>query len=171
VALSKAIEALEPLARRPGATSDTLALFGRTQLLTGDIARAEATLWQASLAMPIRLESLLWHADAAERLGRLNLARESLRRWTILAPDSHPERSAVFERSGDLATRLGDPFGAAWAFERATLGSASSARIWAKLAGAQLNNRDTTAARASIDRGRTLFPGDPALSALQRRLR
>jgi tetratricopeptide (TPR) repeat protein len=171
MAISKALEALEPIARRPGAGSEALALFGRAQLLAGDAARAEATLWQASLSVPIRLESLLWHADAAERLGRLNVARESLRRWTVLAPDAHANRPPVFERIGDLAARLGDPSAALRAFEQAALGPTPSARMWAKLASAQLSRGDAAAARVSIERGLGFFPRDSGLAALQRRLR
>jgi tetratricopeptide (TPR) repeat protein len=171
VAISKALEALEPIARRPGATSEALVLCGRAQFLAGDTARAEATLWQASRSVPIRAESLLWHATAAERLGRLDSARESLRRWTVLAPDAHAERAAVFERIGDLAARVGDSTSALRAFEQAALAPTPSARIWAKLARAQLSRGDAAAARLSIDRGLGLFPRDPGLTALQRGLR
>jgi tetratricopeptide (TPR) repeat protein len=171
VAVSKALEALEPIARRPGATSEALALFGRAQFLAGVTAQAEATLWQASLSLPIRLEALLWHADAAVRLGRINAARESLRRWTVLAPNSHADRAGVFERLGDLAARSGDPAAALRAFEQAAQGPTPSARMLTKLATAQLGRGDATAARVSIERGLGLFPRDPSLAELQRRLR
>lgn len=171
VAINKALEALGPIARRPGATSEALVLYGRAQFLAGDTVRAEATLWQASLSVPIRVESLLWHATAAERLGRLNVARESLRRWTVLAPHAHTDRAAVFERIGDLAARSGDPAAALRAFEQAALGPTPPARLWAKLARAQLGRKDAAAALVSTERGLGLFPHDPELAALRRRLR
>lgn len=171
VALRKALEALDPIARRPGASSEALALLGRAQSLTGDLTQAEATLRLASTTLPLRLDALIWHAETAERLGRLNAARESLDRWAAIAPDSHVERPAVFERIGDFSERLGDQAAAVTAFEQAIRAAVPSLRTLARLAALQLSRGDAAGARATLDRGLATYPGDPRLLALRRQLK
>ncbi len=171
MALRKAAEALEPLARRPGASSEALALYGRVLLVSGELAAAEAVLREATLVLPVRLEALAWHADAAERLGRLAVARESLERWTVLASEAAAGRAAQFERLGDLQVRLGDRAAAVRALRQAVQVAGAPASAWLALIRAQTAIGDTAGAAASAERAASLFPRDAVILALARRLR
>lgn len=170
VALRKAIEALQTLARRPGASSEELALYGRALSLSGESGQAAAVLEQAVAALPIYPDALLWHAEAAERGGHLSRAREALEQWTVVAPAS-ADRSPVFERIGEIHLRLGDSAAALRAFELAAQAPAPRASALAALARLQVAGNFLDAARATVERGLRLFPREPALVALQRRLR
>ena len=168
VGLRKAIGALEPFTRGPSASAEALALYGRALVLSGDVARGEAMLRQAADMLPVSPDTLLWLADAAERLGRYPAVRSALERWAAIAPESHPNLAAVYERIGDLATRLGDPAAAVRAWQLAA-GPAASAGLLARLAEAELAEGHTDAARAAVARGLARDPRHPVLLALQRK--
>jgi tetratricopeptide (TPR) repeat protein len=84
-AIGKALEALEPIAARTDATSETLALYGRALLLSGNAAAAERTLQQAVSRAPADPVAYRHLADAAERLGHTRLAAEASAHYTLLA--------------------------------------------------------------------------------------
>lgn len=170
VALRKALEALQPLARRPGASSEAVALYGRALSLSGETALAETTLEQAAATLPIYPDALLWHAEVAERAGHLSRALDSLERWTVIAPEA-PGRSGSFERIGGMHIRLGNPELAIRAFEQAVQAPSPPASALAKLAQLQASTGRADAAKATVERGLALFPRDAALLALQRKLR
>jgi tetratricopeptide (TPR) repeat protein len=169
VGLRKAIEALEPFTRGQSPSSEALALYGRALALSGELVRGEAALRQAADILPVSPDTLLWLADAAERLGHYPVVRSSLERWAAIAPESDPNLPAVFERIGDLATRLGDPAAAAKAWQLAA-GPAASAGLLARLSQAELAAGDIVAARAALARGLARDPRHPVLLALQRKL-
>ena len=171
VALGKALAALQPLASRPTASSEAMALYGRALMLSGNLKEAETFLRLASEALPVRMEALVWHADAAERLGRLAAARLSLERWITLAPESAAETGAVLERTGALGLRLGDTTGAAAALRRATDVPSRRPSAFTALANLQITLAQREAASATVARGLDVFPQDAALLALNRRLR
>ena len=169
VGLRKALEALEPFTRGPSASGEAVALSGRALVLSGDVARGEAMLRQAADILPVSQETLLWLADAAERLGHYALVRSGLVRWAAIAPETDPNLPAVYERIGDLARRLGDPDAAARAWQLAA-GPTASAGLLARLAEAELANGHADAAKAAVARGLGRDPRHPVLLALQRRL-
>jgi tetratricopeptide (TPR) repeat protein len=84
-AVSKALEALEPVARQPDASSETLALYGRALLLSGDAAAAERTLQAAVSRAPADPLAYRDLAAAATRLGHAAIAKEAAARYTLLA--------------------------------------------------------------------------------------
>jgi tetratricopeptide (TPR) repeat protein len=167
--LRKALEALEPLTHGPRTSGDALSLYGRTLVVAGDLLRGEAALRQAAEMLPVSLDTLLWLADAADRLGHAALVRSSLERWAALAPESHPNLSAVYERIGDLAVNAGDSKAAVRAW-RLAAGPSPSTALLVRLATAEAATGETVAARATVERGLAKDPHQPALLALQRRL-
>ena len=169
VGLRKALEALEPLTHGPMTSGDALALYGRTLVVAGDLARGEAALKQAADMLPVSLDTLVWLADAADRLGHATLVRSSLERWAALAPESHPNLPAVYERIGDLAVNAGDQKAAVRAW-RLAAGPSPSVALLVRLATAEAATGETVAARATVERGLAKDPRQPALLALQRRL-
>jgi tetratricopeptide (TPR) repeat protein len=171
MALRKALAALQPLAGRPTASSEALALYGRALMLSGNVNEAETFLRQASETFPVRMEALSWHADAAERIGRLAAARQSLERWITLAPESTADQGAVLERIGALGLRLGDTAGAAAALLRATEAPSRRSSAFSALANLQLTVGQRDAASGTVSRGLEVFPQDAALLSMARRLR
>ena len=84
VALRKALEALQPAATRAGASSETLALYGRALLLSGDLAAAEVVLQQAVTRFPLEPIAFLHLAQAAERLRHPAVALAARDRYDAL---------------------------------------------------------------------------------------
>jgi tetratricopeptide (TPR) repeat protein len=169
VGLRKALEALEPFTRGASASGEAGALYGRALVLSGDVARGEMFLREAAAVLPVSPDTLLWLADAAERLGHYALVRSALERWAAIAPESDQNLPAVYERIGDLATRLGDPAAAARAWHLAA-GPTASAGLLARLAEVELANGHTDAAKTAVARGLARDPRHPVLLALQRKL-
>jgi len=84
VALSKALQALEPAAARANASSDTLTLYGRALLLSGQVEAAERTLQQAASMLPVEPAAFLYLSSAAQRRGHVSTAHEALIKYTTL---------------------------------------------------------------------------------------
>ena len=105
VALSKAIEALAPLAASTSTSGEVLALYGRAMLLAGDARAAERILLQAAARTPVDPDTLRRLADAAQRLGHLAVARDALRRYITLA-DERDVDPATAVRLATLEERL-----------------------------------------------------------------
>jgi tetratricopeptide (TPR) repeat protein len=105
VALSKAIEALQPLAAAATASSEALALYGRAMLLSGDARAAERILLQAAGRPPVDPETFRRLADASQRLGHLAVARDALLRYVALA-DERDVDAATTARLANLQQRL-----------------------------------------------------------------
>jgi tetratricopeptide (TPR) repeat protein len=87
VALRKATLALQPLARRPDATSEVLTLLAEALLLSDQVTEAERTLQQAITRQPVEPAAFRHLADIARRRGRPQLAREAEARYAALIPD------------------------------------------------------------------------------------
>ena len=101
VALNKAIEALQPMAASATASGETLTLYGRAMLMSGDPPVAERTLLQAAGRTPVDPAAFRYLADAAERLGHIAIARDALLRYVALAGDGAID-SAVAQRLARL---------------------------------------------------------------------
>ena len=86
VAVDKAVAALQPMARRPDATSETLAMLGEALLRAGRISEAERVLQQAVTRQPIAPIAYRHLAEAARRRGRAATARAAEARYALLAP-------------------------------------------------------------------------------------
>jgi tetratricopeptide (TPR) repeat protein len=100
VALGKALEALQPRAVAPGATSETLTLYGRAIFLSGNAAAAERLLTEATAQAPVDPMAFRYLADAAERAGHAATARDALLRYAALvtAGELDPAMTARIER-------------------------------------------------------------------------
>jgi tetratricopeptide (TPR) repeat protein len=88
VALSKAIEALQPAAARTDANSETRSLFGRALALSGNMAAAERMLLQAVATPPVDPSAYRYLAEVARRLGHLAVARDAAAKYATLAPST-----------------------------------------------------------------------------------
>jgi superkiller protein 3 len=97
VALSKAIEALQPAAAQDTGTSDALALYGRALFLAGDTESGLRTLQQATSSLPVSPEAFVWLAAAAQRRGDAAIANEALADYATLVDN---------QTSGEVAARV-----------------------------------------------------------------
>ncbi len=95
IALDKALEALQPVASSTTASADTLTLYGRALLLSGDPGRAERALVEAARRPPVDPAAYRYLADAAERLGNRPAAREALLRYVALIGEEEVDRPTV----------------------------------------------------------------------------
>lgn len=169
VALKKALEALQSVARRGPATSEALLLLGRAQALAGDQASAERSFRQATMRFPLEPVALLQLSMTAERLGHLATARDAMARYSALSGDGTPP----FERAmhlGDLSLRLNEPALAAEWYAKAAPHSQGGALACLRLAEARVRMKDMPGARRAVEEGLRLEPRNKALHALQRQL-
>lgn len=104
VALAKSLEALQPLAASTSASADTLTLYGRALLLSGDARRAEVTLAEAARRLPVEPETFRYLAEAAERLGHRPMAREALRRYIALVGQDEVD-AQIIDRLASVSDR------------------------------------------------------------------
>jgi tetratricopeptide (TPR) repeat protein len=169
VALNKALEALDVVARRNPPDSEALLLLGRAQLLAGDVAAAERTLKQATAQLPIEPAALLQLAAVAERGGHPGTARDALIRYTAISGDGIPPADRA-THLGDLSMRLNEPSAAANWYGKAADSPTAGPAIFARLAEAQFRAGDQAGALASVERGLEREPRNPTLLGLQRRL-
>ena len=88
VALSKAIEALQPAAAHTGATSETRSLYGRALALSGNMAAAERMLLRAVATPPVDPSAYRYLAEVARRLGHPAVARDAAAKYATLAPST-----------------------------------------------------------------------------------
>lgn len=169
VALSKALEALERVARGPAASSEALTLLGRALTMSGDLPEALRVLQQATSRFPIHHASFLQLSSVASRSSQPELARDALVRYLALTTDE-AETARVAPQAGELSLRLGNAADAVAWFKRALAAGAATPAIFARLAEAQLRAGDGTAARDTVRRGLESDPKNAALLSLSRRL-
>lgn len=169
VAVNKALEALLPVVRRGSATSETLVLLGRAQLLAGDTGSAERSFRQATVRFPIEPSALLQLSLVAERNGHLATARDALARHIALVGDGLPSVERAIHL-GDLSLRVREPAAAADWYDKAVAAANPPVIAFVKLAQAQRQLRNDRAAAATIERGLELEPRNPQLLALRREI-
>jgi tetratricopeptide (TPR) repeat protein len=131
-ALRKALEALEPIASQPAASSEALSLYGRALLLAGDAQQAEQVLLLATSKLPVDTETFIQLAGAAERLGHLEVARLALVRHDALSADERG-RAVRAAQIGDLAMRLNQFAEAVRWYERAAGAAPTDLEVAGKL--------------------------------------
>lgn len=106
IALGKAIEALQH-AVSMDASSAALSLLGQARLLEGDPSSAERTLRQATETIPAEPSSFLHLANAADRIGHVEIARRALLDYQALTGASDAtfllRVAHAHLRSGDTA--------------------------------------------------------------------
>jgi tetratricopeptide (TPR) repeat protein len=86
VALSKALEALQPAAEQADADSETRALYGRALALSGNMVAAERMLLQAVATAPVDPSAFRYLAEVARRLGHASVAKDAAAKYAVLAP-------------------------------------------------------------------------------------
>ena len=169
VALGKALEALTMAASRADAGGATFMLLGRAWLLAGDVDSAERYLRQAVSRLPAPPEAYRHLALAAERLGRIDEARNALLRYAALVGDEQP-LAAVSAQIADFSARLDDPYTAAHWLDRALDEAGPTLPLLARMADAQFALGQLDDARRYADEGLAIDPGNRHLLALRRRL-
>ncbi len=169
VALNKAMEALDAVARRGPPGSEALMLLGRARLLAGDTVGAERTLKQATAQFPIEPTALLQLASVAERAGHVGTARDALIRYTAISGDGVPPPERALHL-GDLSMRLNEPAAAVGWYAKAAESPTAPPSTFARLAESQFRTGDQAGAFASVARGLQREPRNPTLLGLQRRL-
>jgi tetratricopeptide (TPR) repeat protein len=167
VALIKALEALERIASTPGATSETLTLYGRALLRDNEADVAERTLQQALARAPVEPTAYLFYAAAAERQNHLEEARQALIAYGALVADD-PELVTRATRIATLSLRLEDPDTAVEWFQRASDASPNDLDLMTSLADAQVKAGRREAARATIAAILEKDPGHSVTAALGR---
>lgn len=105
VALSKAVQALEPAATRADASSETLTLYGRALLLSGRVDAAERTLQQAASMLPVEPVAFMYLSSAAQRRGHVSAAREALVKYTSLTGEDQKTLPAALPDPAHRAVR------------------------------------------------------------------
>lgn len=170
VALSKALGALEQ-AMGSENSSEAMVLFGRALLMTSNNDSAERMFENATTKEPIDPQAFYFLADASERLGHFQGARQALLNYQALrGEEADARRRLTMElRLGDLSVRLDEPATAVGYFTRAAAEPAADAAVLARLADAQWRSGDKDAARATVLRALEREPADRALLAMKRR--
>lgn len=170
-ALGKALEALSRAVTRTD-SSEALTLYGRALMRANDRSRSLAILRQAALRLPVAPDTYRLLADAAERLGRHQLARDALRADAALHGAQETATAAVQRalRLAALAERLDDPRDAVLWYSRALEAQPDALDLAERLVGAQLRAGLVDEARAAVARAIARHPGHPDLLALQARV-
>jgi tetratricopeptide (TPR) repeat protein len=165
----KALEALEPLATEPSASSAVLGLYARALTLVGDNERAEQAFRQAAQRFPIDPDVLLPFADLAERMRHFEDARQALVRYSSLVDDDR-DQPAHAAQIADLSLELNDVATAIHWYEKSeALGPADATQL-VRLAEAQIKAHRTHDAEATLTRALTKDPMNPKAIVLIRRL-
>jgi tetratricopeptide (TPR) repeat protein len=170
VALSKAIGALEGAVGSDD-SSEALTLFGRALLMSSDEETAERMLQDATQKRPVEPLAFYYLADASERLGHYDLARQALLDYEVLRGDEADARRRLAHaaRLGELSLKLNEPAAAASYFLRAADGV--DATLLARAADAQLRAGDKDTARATALKALEKDPNNALALTVERRAR
>ena len=166
-ALAKALEALQLAAASPAATGESLGLYGRVLLLSGDLQGAERILEQARSRLPIDPARLLDLASVSEALGHLAAARSALMDYAALAPAGRASPSML--KVARLSLALDDgPTAVTWA-RRAVSESSATADALGLLAEALWHTGHGDEALDILGQALERDPDNEALADLGRR--
>ena len=167
--LSKALEALERASASDAATSEMLTLYGRALILDGELDVAERVLAEATTRYPIDAIAFRYYADAAERQGQLDVARDALMTYERLAGADN-DFAARAERIASLSLRLADPDTAVDWLRRAAANAPNDLKLLAALADAQLKSGDAAGAAATVAAGLVKDPSNSELLLVKARI-
>jgi tetratricopeptide (TPR) repeat protein len=172
VALGKALEALQHAVGADD-NAEALGLLGRALLLSDELEPAERVLQQATQKLPVDPLTFLHLAEAADRLGHLEVAREALLDYCALQGEPTDSRRAarVWLRIADLSVRLQDTATALTHYERALPHLDEDPAGLVRVAEAQSRAGKTADALATVERALAKDPANAAALALKRRLR
>ena len=165
----KALEALEPIASQPDASSEVLGLYGRALTLAGQPDRAEEAFREAAQRFPIDPSVLPPYASLAQRLGHLEDARQALVRYSVLADDDL-NKAAHAARIADLSLQLNDAATAMQWYEKPETLSAADATQLTRLAEVQLKMGRAQDAPATVIRALAKDPASVPALALARQI-
>jgi predicted Zn-dependent protease len=142
-------------------------------LLGSDEELAERMLQQATAKLPVEPLAFFYLADAAERCGHLETARQALLDYRALEGEERDarRRASVAERVADLSMRMSDPHTAVGWYQRAADAIPPESSLLVRLADAQWQAGGVDAARATLARALEKDPLNAAARALQRRMR
>ncbi len=101
VELSKALQALQGSVNNDS-NSEALTLLGRALAMSGDLARAEPVLDQATSRFPVDPDAFRFLADVAERRGRSSVSQRALLDYAALIRNE--------SLSAALLTRIGEAY-------------------------------------------------------------
>jgi tetratricopeptide (TPR) repeat protein len=171
VELNKALEALEKAVGLEE-SSEAFTLFGRALLLAADDEFAERMLTQASQKLPADPLAFFYLAEAAERRGHFDAARQALRDYIALEPEAADarRRATLAVRIGDLSMRVDDFPAAVASYDRAAPTYSSDPNFVIKLATARWRAGDAATAAALVDKILEKDPGNLNARALRRRI-
>jgi tetratricopeptide (TPR) repeat protein len=169
VALSKALEALRIAVMRGGSTGHELALYGRAQLLAGDIAGALRSLSDATTRLPVSPDTFRHLATAASRAGDTRQARDALLRFVALQPGAAVSREVAYQ-IGEWSLALREPATASAWLVRAMDTATPDPAVSADLANAYLATGRPNAARETVENGLRHSPEDRRLLRLRAQL-
>ncbi len=165
--------ALDALERALGGTarrSEGLTLLGRALYLSNDYAGAERILREAVATSPLIVDAFGYLADACERQGHFDDAREALSRLDALEGDTAlpSVRAARARRVGGLALKTGDVPSARLYLQRAVDGGERDATTLGQLADALWRDGRQDEARSTLDKALALEPRNQVLLRLRR---
>jgi len=172
VDLSKALGALQDAVGSDD-SSEALALFGRALMLSGSVDLAETVLQEATEKRPVDPQAFYYLADAAERRGHIDVARQALIDYRALEGDERDarRRAAFHIRLGDLSLRLKDSAQAVTWYQHAVEANGADVSLLVRIAQAHLQSGSTEAAFATIQKALEKDPSNSAALALLRRIR
>ncbi len=171
VALGKALEALKHAVGADD-NGEALALLGRALLHSNDLEPAERVLQQATQTLPVDPLAFFNLAEAADRLGHLEVAREALLDYYALAEPAEPSKAApIWLRIADLSARLQDGNTALTYYTRALPHIDDEPGVLVRIAEAQFKAGKTAEALTTVERALAKEPGNAAALALRRRMR
>src|SRR5262249_13937685 len=168
VALSKALEVLQPSAGRTTASSETLALYGRALFLSGDAEGAERTLQLATSRFPVEPVAFRYLSAAAERLGHTRGARDALINYVSLSSDADDARTLAAQIA-DLPRRMDDSATPLKWAAHAAEGESPDAFSLGLPADAQWRGGHETEARATLTQALARDPANRTLLRLEQR--
>jgi tetratricopeptide (TPR) repeat protein len=167
--VSKALEALAPVALQPSATSETLGMYGRALMLANRHQEAAAVFREAAQRFPIDPDILPHFASVAQRLGHVDEARQALVKYSTLV-DEDREEAARAARIADLSMELNDPASAVAWYQKSDALRTSDASLLARMADAQSRAGQADRARATIRRAIEKDPDHFLVRAVAQRL-
>jgi tetratricopeptide (TPR) repeat protein len=171
VDLSKALGALQEAVGADD-SSEAFMLFGRALLMTSDDEIAERMLQQATEKLPADPLAFYYLAEASERRGHLDAARQAILDYYALEGDQQDprRRSALARRIADLSARTNDLRSAVTWYRHAADDMPSDVALLVRLAEVQARAGDRAGARTTLANALQKDPNDRTALALQRRI-
>jgi tetratricopeptide (TPR) repeat protein len=171
VELNKALEALEH-AIGVEDTSEAYTLFGRALLMADNVELAERMLQHATDKLPADPLGFYYLADAADRRGHVESARQALLDYVALEGEiADPRRrSSIAARIADLSMRLADFPMAVSYYERAAPTLSSDAAFVLRFAEARWRAGQVDAARSMLQKLLEKDPTHAGARAMMRKL-